>query len=122
MFQRNMVSCIQQNQWITVLKEMFRVVKPGGCIELLEPELLHHQPGPVLQAFHVFYKEQCTEANIDIELNSMEDWLKQCGFENIEKKSLDLPIGEWQTETGNKLPPPSLSLSFPLIIPISHFS
>ncbi|KAI9250312.1 S-adenosyl-L-methionine-dependent methyltransferase [Sporodiniella umbellata] len=99
-FQRNMISCIQQDQWIHLLKEMLRVIRPGGCIELLEPELLHHRPGPVLQAFHVFYKEQCTEANLDIELNQMEEWLRLAGFESIEKRTLDLPIGEWQTETG----------------------
>ncbi|KAG1374005.1 hypothetical protein G6F61_009700 [Rhizopus arrhizus] len=99
-FQRSMCICIQQDQWIHVLKEMFRVIKRGGCVELIEPELLHHQPGPVLQAFHAFYKEQCTQANIDLELKSMNDWLSEVGFEAIECKMLDLPIGEWQTETG----------------------
>lgn len=99
-FQRNMCICIQQDQWIHVLKEMFRVIKRGGCVELIEPELLHHQPGPVLQAFHAFYKEQCTQANIDLELKGMNDWLSEVGFEAIECKVLDLPIGEWQTETG----------------------
>jgi SAM-dependent methyltransferase len=95
---------IQKDQWQKVLEEMFRVLKPGGYIELLEPDLWHHNLGPVQQAFQKFYKEQCQALDLDLEIsNSMTGAIEEKGFEEVEKRILDIPIGEWPTEPGKSL-------------------
>lgn len=98
-FQRNMCLNIQKDEWPKVLGEMFRVLKPGGYIELLEPDLWHHNLGPVQQAFQQFYREQCQALELDLEIsNSMTGTIEEIGYEEVEKRILDIPIGEWPTE------------------------
>ncbi|KAI8367982.1 S-adenosyl-L-methionine-dependent methyltransferase [Choanephora cucurbitarum] len=103
-FQRNMYLHIKQDQWSKVLEEMFRVLKPGGYVELLEVEVCHHNPGPVQQAFENFFKEQCKELKLDLNFaETMMTHLQELGFIEIEKRVLDIPIGEWPSEGGTKI-------------------
>ena len=44
-FQRSMGTVIRKDKWCHILQEMFRVLKPGGYIELIEQDLWHHNPG-----------------------------------------------------------------------------
>lgn len=92
---------MQKDQWPTILEEMFRVLKPGGYIELLEPDFWHHNPGPVQQAFRQFYQEQCKGLNLDLEIShSLAGIIEEKGFHEVEKRILDIPIGEWPSEPG----------------------
>lgn len=101
-FQRNMYLHIQKDQWPKVLHEMFRVLKPGGYIELIEADMWHHNPGPVQIAFQTFYKDQCKLLDLDLEIaDSLDATIVEKGFELVEKRALDIPIGEWATEPGN---------------------
>lgn len=87
--------------WQQVIQEMFRVLKPGGYIELLESDLWHHNPGPVQQAFQQFFKDQCKLLDLDLEIsNSLAGTIEETGFEHVEKRVLDIPIGEWPSEPG----------------------
>ena len=95
---------IKQDQWPKVLEEIFRVLKPGGYVELLEVEVCHHNPGPVQQAFENFFKEQCKELKLDLNFaETMMTHLQELGFVEIEKRVLDIPIGEWPSEGGTKI-------------------
>lgn len=92
---------IQKDQWPKILEEMFRVLKPGGYIELIESDLWHHNPGPVQQAFQQFFKDQCKLLDLDLEIsNSLAGTIEEKGFLDVEKRILDIPIGEWPTEPG----------------------
>lgn len=92
---------IQKDQWPKVLEEMFRVLKPGGYIELIESDMWHHNSGPVQIAFQTFYKEQCKLLDLDLEIaDSLDAIIVEKGFELVEKRTLDIPIGEWATEPG----------------------
>ncbi|KAI9469737.1 MAG: S-adenosyl-L-methionine-dependent methyltransferase [Benjaminiella poitrasii] len=100
-FQRSMGQSIQRDQWQLVLSEMLRVLKPGGTIELVEADLWHHNPGPVQRAFDEFYQSQCTENNLDFAFTeSITKELESSGFEAIDYRTLDIPIGEWPQESG----------------------
>ncbi|KAI8369525.1 S-adenosyl-L-methionine-dependent methyltransferase [Radiomyces spectabilis] len=99
-FQRNMGHFIQKDQWPFVLREMLRVLKPNGYIELVEPDLWHHNPGPVLQAFDQFFQNLCnTDLHIDYAFTeTLKDQVEAVGFVDIEQRTLDIPIGEWPQE------------------------
>jgi hypothetical protein len=99
---------VNKDQWPSLVKEMFRVLKPGGYIELIERDLWHHSSGPVQQAFQSFFKQQCTLLNLDIELtDTLEVSLSDAGFEEVDRKILDIPIGEWPSEPGMEKKNPS---------------
>ncbi|KAI8986469.1 S-adenosyl-L-methionine-dependent methyltransferase [Pilobolus umbonatus] len=102
-FQRNMYLCIMKEQWPKVLAEMFRVIKPGGYIELVETELWSHNPGPVQKAFISFYKDQCVSLNVDLDVDeSIGTCLEETGFVDIEKTYIDIPIGEWPADSESR--------------------
>ncbi|ORZ20715.1 S-adenosyl-L-methionine-dependent methyltransferase [Absidia repens] len=98
-FQRSMCDTIKQADWRPLLAEMYRVLKPGGYIELIENDFWRHNPGPVQRAFDAFIQEQCKTNGVDFQLTeSLEGMIKTCGFEEIDKKTMDIPLGEWPTE------------------------
>ncbi|KAI9497280.1 S-adenosyl-L-methionine-dependent methyltransferase [Zychaea mexicana] len=95
-FQRAMGNVIRKDKWSHVLQEMHRVLKPGGYIELIEPDMWHHNPGPVQNAFDAFIQEQCTEWGLDFAFTeSLGTQIEEAGFESMEHRQLDVPIGEW---------------------------
>lgn len=96
-----MYLCVSKDQWPKLLQEMFRVLKPGSYIELLEPDLWHHSPGPVQQAFQTFLKDQCKDMGLDLDISeTLAGTIEKTGFEQVEKRVLDIPIGEWSVEPG----------------------
>ncbi|KAG1198272.1 hypothetical protein G6F35_012662 [Rhizopus arrhizus] len=102
-FQRHMGNIILKNQWQHVLSEMYRVLKPEGTIELVEADLWHHNPGPVQTAFDEFHQTQCDELGLDFKFTTtLEEELRSTGFQQIESRTLDIPIGEWPQEADLK--------------------
>ncbi|KAG0187710.1 hypothetical protein DFQ28_005952 [Apophysomyces sp. BC1034] len=92
---------IQKNQWAHVLGEMFRVLKPGGHIELVESDLWHHNPGPVLQEFDKYFRDYCTELQFDfVFTESLASHIENSGFEAVDQRQVDIPIGEWPQDAG----------------------
>lgn len=99
-FQRNMGQSIQKDQWSHVLSEMLRVLKPGGTIELVEADLIHHNPGPVQRAFDEFYQNQCAENGLDFAFTGIiNKELEAIGFSELDHRTLDIPIGEWPQDS-----------------------
>ncbi|KAI9269933.1 S-adenosyl-L-methionine-dependent methyltransferase [Sporodiniella umbellata] len=94
-FQRCMNLRIEKDQWLKVLKEMWRTLKPGGQVELVEPELFNHRQGPYLDQIQNYYQKDYELNNLDFDLSLMDTFLAQAGFENIQHTTYDIPLGEW---------------------------
>ncbi|KAI8066907.1 S-adenosyl-L-methionine-dependent methyltransferase [Gongronella butleri] len=98
-FLRHMKEALKKQDWIKVLGEMYRVLKPGGHVELVEEDFPNHNAGPMQQAFCNFVEEQCEQTEIDYHApDHLSDHLEKIGFVDLEKKALDIPLGEWPTD------------------------
>ncbi|KAG1050544.1 hypothetical protein G6F43_007194 [Rhizopus delemar] len=98
-YQRNMGTRLQKEHWPIVLRQMFTVLKKGACIELVEHELFNHQLGPVSTEIREHYRDQCKQQNLALDPQQIPILLNQIGFEGIECKVIDVPLGEWPDET-----------------------
>ncbi|OBZ87567.1 Demethylmenaquinone methyltransferase [Choanephora cucurbitarum] len=88
------------SKWTNILKEVYRILKPGGYIELYEQDSNFESLGPhftILENWATeFYAAIKFERNTVYSLNTI---LNDLGYTNIQEESVQVPIGEWpQTE------------------------
>ncbi|CAO3655088.1 unnamed protein product [Mucor hiemalis] len=103
-YQRDTASIIPQERWSFILSELFRVAKPGGYLELVEYSFNIKDPGPVLALVNEWYKIASTSVGVDPrQAKHLRSAILSAGFEDIEKRVVSIPIGEWPTDEGTKL-------------------
>ncbi|RUS22543.1 S-adenosyl-L-methionine-dependent methyltransferase [Endogone sp. FLAS-F59071] len=101
---RTFVVALRATEWPTAVKEVYRVVKPGGYVQFVELEDLYYRlAGESLKFF---------DQMIDILKNAGFDpliakkigaLLKMQGFVNIKTPRVSLPVGPWKGEIGKMM-------------------
>lgn len=83
-------------KWDNLLKAVYRILKPGGWIEIEEHSLGIESNGPfskkLYKWFDVFFNEIQVDRNI---ARKLERHLVSAGFIDIDKQSVAIPLGEW---------------------------
>ncbi|ORZ25885.1 S-adenosyl-L-methionine-dependent methyltransferase [Absidia repens] len=103
-FQRAMGPTLTTKEWDHIMAENIRVLKPGGYIEWVECDVMHHRPGPIQQAFDQYIEQEWTSKMMDFYYTTTFDQL----IENTGQLDLknhmtwDIPIGEWHEEIHGK--------------------
>jgi SAM-dependent methyltransferase len=100
--QRLLMGALTSTQWVTAVKELYRVTKPGGWVELSEgsehlfcPE---GRPRPHIQDLAIkVYLARGLKPNLGPELPNL---LKDAGFVDITLVKREIPIGKWGGELG----------------------
>ncbi|KAI8088087.1 S-adenosyl-L-methionine-dependent methyltransferase [Gilbertella persicaria] len=82
--QRLLVFGMTNEDWENALKELYRVLKPGGYVELAEPDLQNlHCVGPLLQKLQQQMSAMLESRNMPPRIASeLEDRLTKAGFVN----------------------------------------
>ncbi|KAI9486500.1 MAG: S-adenosyl-L-methionine-dependent methyltransferase [Benjaminiella poitrasii] len=84
------------SKWEHVLKEVYRILKPGGWIELQEHSLVIGSAGPyniiLHKLFDRFFNELQVDRTISIKLGG---YLEQAGYVDISQYKELIPLGEW---------------------------
>ncbi|KAL0087804.1 S-adenosyl-L-methionine-dependent methyltransferase [Phycomyces blakesleeanus] len=84
------------HKWHNILKQVLRILKPGGWIEIIEQDIRVSKPGPsfvILNKYGNMFLENI-QARPGI-LEELEDMLKDTGYTNINSTIVELPLGEW---------------------------
>ncbi|CEI95069.1 hypothetical protein RMCBS344292_09270 [Rhizopus microsporus] len=93
--QRLLVGGLTHTDWENNLKEIYRVLKPGGYVEFAEPDIKDQiNPGPLIQKTQNIMTNMLLSRNmcpkIAVELNEK---LAAAGFEDITVIEKELPMG-----------------------------
>jgi ubiquinone/menaquinone biosynthesis C-methylase UbiE len=102
--QRLLVAAIPAANWPGVIRELFRVTRPGGWVELLEIGVTIQQAGPETVRLLEWMAGKSQERGFDMYLVSqLGEMLAQEGLEAIECHEIPVPLGDWAGRVGAML-------------------
>jgi SAM-dependent methyltransferase len=105
--QRLMFLAIPLARWPAVIRDIARVTRPGGWIELVEgPALRLDNAGPAIERLRDLTLEVAAARGLDTSstiADSLDDFLRQAGLRNVEREQIQLPVGEWGGPVGSLL-------------------
>ncbi|KAI7894846.1 S-adenosyl-L-methionine-dependent methyltransferase [Mucor mucedo] len=102
-FQRDTSYMMPHERWPLHVAELFRIVKPGGYIELVEYNFNVKNPGPVLALVNEWYRITSASVGVDPkEANRLKRFLLTAGFQDVCQKTVSIPIGEWPASLAEK--------------------
>jgi ubiquinone/menaquinone biosynthesis C-methylase UbiE len=105
--QRLLVLAIPQAAWPAAVQELARVTAPGGWVELVEASIAPKDltpSGPVTQRLFALGGQLAALRGIDSEgvvARSLDYYLSETGLVNIERRQIEVPVGEWGGRLGS---------------------
>jgi hypothetical protein len=102
--QRLLVVALQAEQWKAAVSEMYRVLAPGGWVQLFEPRERFMSPSPAITG-HRFVGIR-DKLSVDIRhivvdvVDRLPNWLQEAGFVNLTIQKREMPMGSWAGERG----------------------
>lgn len=71
--------------------------------QFLVSDLLFRNPGPVLALVNEWYELAAATIGVDPDYaESLPEFLRQAGFQDVNMQVFDIPIGEWPSDPGKK--------------------
>ncbi len=101
--QRLLVGAIPARQWPFVLRELVRVTRAGGLIELLEASTFR-APGPLTQQLMQGWGQMAPCLGFDLSLMEMlGEQARQVGVQLMSNETIHAPLGAWGGHAGELL-------------------
>ncbi|KAG1152997.1 hypothetical protein G6F37_000042 [Rhizopus arrhizus] len=101
-FMRFMNQGISADQWLNLLKELSRILKPNGWIEWVEADNEIHRPGPITKEFNQQLIQLMEHHQQDPSLGKhLQEKLKETNqFNHISSMFVSCPGGQWAGKLG----------------------
>ncbi len=102
--QRLLVAAIPTAHWPKVVRELVRVTRPGGWVELLEIGDTIQNAGPATKRLLTWMTDISKGLGFEMDiLHHLGDLLKQSGCQDIESQDIPVPLGVWAGATGQMM-------------------
>lgn len=102
--QRLLVGAIPVQRWPEVVRELVRVTRPQGWIELLEVGTVVQNAGPATERLLAWARETSLAFGIEIEIVAQLGYLlRQAGCQAVEAQDIPVPLGSWAGRSGEML-------------------
>lgn len=102
--QRLLVAAIPAEQWPGVVRELIRVTRPGGWVELIEIDNRMQNAGPATAKVQQFMEEISTDLGFNWEVvRNLGGRLKQEGLQHVEMQPIPIPVGDWGGRVGKMM-------------------
>ncbi|KAI8096384.1 uncharacterized protein BX664DRAFT_355752 [Halteromyces radiatus] len=92
---------VPDDQWEILLTEFYRVLKPGGYLEIFGQNFAFLSTGSAGNKLNGWINHLATSTGVATDFpKSLKGHCDKIGFQNAELREVELPIGEWsRTET-----------------------
>lgn len=91
--QRLLIFGLTKEDWTKALKNAYNILKPGGYIELVEPNIQYYNMGPLLENMQQTMEDMALRRGMISDAGSLlTEMLSASGFENIESLVRPVPI------------------------------
>lgn len=102
--QRFLIMGIPTDRWPHIIRELVRLTRPGGWIEIVETETQARNPGPNVQKYCDLVTMASKRRGIDsASVPRLGNMLQQAGLSNVQAKSVNVPIGKWGGRLGTMM-------------------
>ena len=102
--QRLLVAGIPTALWPSVIRDLQRVIHPGGYLELVEMGTTFHQAGPATTQFLEWWASISATRGIDAsKLSGIGTLLEHAGCSQVQTRTEVIPVGSWGGRIGNLL-------------------
>ncbi|HEY0755319.1 MAG TPA: class I SAM-dependent methyltransferase [Ktedonobacteraceae bacterium] len=101
--QRLLVTALPLTAWPGEIKELVRVTRPGGWVELLEGGDEITPIGPATRQMFGLMSQLAASRGLDtngVVSRSLGDYLHQAGLQEVKTGVIDIPLGQWGGRTG----------------------
>jgi SAM-dependent methyltransferase len=102
--QRFLFSGVPVTDWPDEVAELVRVCRGGGWVELVEGATLLERPGPATRRLVDLLLEVNRRAGLDTQsavFRGLHLYLHDAGVTDVERRAVELPIGEWAGRVGS---------------------
>lgn len=98
--QRFLLASIPPAQWYAVLRELMRVTRPDGWIELVEGGTVLLDQGPATRQWFSWWEALAARSGLDLSRSShLGELVQQVGL-TCRSSVIDLPVGAWGRQVG----------------------
>ena len=115
--QRALISGVPVNSWPSVCRDLSRVVRPGGWVELVECPPWFESAGPVTSRLCEMLRRLLVARGLDSDgtiVDALDEHLGRTGLVETRKRVLDLQVGEWGGRVGSLMATDARALFFRL--------
>ncbi|HYW27102.1 MAG TPA: methyltransferase domain-containing protein [Terriglobales bacterium] len=115
--QRALISGVPVNSWPSVCRDLGRVVRPGGWVELVECPPWFESAGPVTTRLCEMLQRLLAARGLDSAgrvVAALDDHLERSGLIDIRRRDLDVQVGEWGGRVGSLMATDCRALFFRL--------
>jgi SAM-dependent methyltransferase len=102
--QRALISGVPVRSWASVCRDLVRVTRPGGWVELVECPPWFESAGPTTARLCGLLQQLVRARGLHsagIVFGALDDHLRRAGLVDVEKRQLDLAVGEWGGRIGS---------------------
>jgi SAM-dependent methyltransferase len=102
--QRFLFSGVPVASWPAEVAELVRVCRIDGWVELVEGATRFERPGPATRRLTEMFLAMNRQAGLDTESvvsRSLHQYLLDAGLERVDRRRVELPIGEWAGKVGS---------------------
>ncbi|GCE16059.1 class I SAM-dependent methyltransferase [Tengunoibacter tsumagoiensis] len=102
--QRFLILALPLHTWPDEVKELVRVTRRGGWIELVEVDLSFNNKGPAGTRVYNWFKAASEKRGIDLSVGRRtKGFLLDAGLQNVNEQIQTLPFGNWGGRMGSML-------------------